>query len=249
MSTYATSAKPGERATASGSGSRLPDPVGELRFMVTVDDDTRIGAFSECSGLSAEYEILEYQEGGENRFVHRLRGRVKYPNLVLKRGVTHEEHFLQWFLAAKDRGERGAVTVTLVGDDGKADPELVVRGGVPGQVARAVAQRQVDQRRHRDGRDRPSRARGGGVMAAAPLTGFKRASLSIEGQGEPIECWFNPKDYSIRNEPVEDRAGRRRGAPKAQFGGGEPRKLTLDLLFDSSDTDADVSGVTSRCSR
>jgi phage tail-like protein len=131
VSTLATSPKPGERATANGSGSRLPDPVGELRFMVTVDDDTRIGAFSECSGLSAEYEVMEYQEGGENQFVYKLRGRVKYPNLVLKRGVTHEAHFLEWFLAVKNRDDRGAVTVTLVGDDGKKIRSWSFAGAFP----------------------------------------------------------------------------------------------------------------------
>ena len=34
---------------------------------------------------------MEYEEGGRNDFVHKLRGRVKFPNLVLKRGITHEE--------------------------------------------------------------------------------------------------------------------------------------------------------------
>jgi phage tail-like protein len=109
--------KPGDRATAKSSGSRQPDPVGELRFKVAIDDVV-IGAFAECSGISVEYEILEYQEGGEDRYTHKLRGRLKYPNLVLKRGVTFEDGLLKWFFDRRERGTRGAVTVTLVGDDG-----------------------------------------------------------------------------------------------------------------------------------
>jgi phage tail-like protein len=111
------SPKPGDRATAKSAGSRLPDPVGELRFKVKIDDVV-IGEFSECTGLSIEYEVLEYQEGGEDRYTHKFRGRLKYPNLVLKRGVTHEEGLLKWFFDRRNREARGALTVTLVGDDG-----------------------------------------------------------------------------------------------------------------------------------
>jgi hypothetical protein len=77
-----------------------------------------------------------------------------------------------------------------------------------------------------------------------PPTGFKRASLEIEG-GAQIECWFNPKEYSIQKQnqwkvdPVVGTA-----LPTAQFGGGQPRKLTLDLMFDASDSTLDVRTVT-----
>ena len=49
----------------------------------TADIDTR---WTEVSGLSAELTTEELIEGGENRFVHKLPQRAKYPNLVLKRG-------------------------------------------------------------------------------------------------------------------------------------------------------------------
>lgn len=45
-------------------------------------------SFSEASGLDAERNIVEISEGGENRFAHRVPDRVKYSNLVLKRGVV-----------------------------------------------------------------------------------------------------------------------------------------------------------------
>ncbi len=44
-------------------------------------------AFSEVTGLEAEREVETVAEGGENRFVHRLPGRVTHRNLVLKRGI------------------------------------------------------------------------------------------------------------------------------------------------------------------
>ncbi|HEY4348500.1 MAG TPA: LysM peptidoglycan-binding domain-containing protein [Gaiellaceae bacterium] len=83
-------------------------------------------------------------------------------------------------------------------------------------------------------------------MPLPPLTGFEQASLEIEGSDDPIDCWFNPKEYTIQKQnqwkvdPVVGTA-----LPSAQFGGGQPRKLSLDLLFDSTDSDSlDVTDVT-----
>jgi phage tail-like protein len=108
----------GERSSAAADAASLPDPVGELRFQVLIDDAV-IGAFAECSGLSVEYEIFEYAEGGEQRFVHKFRGGLKYPNLVLKRGVTYEDALVKWFFDRSEREQRGNVTLSLLGDDGE----------------------------------------------------------------------------------------------------------------------------------
>ena len=109
---------PSSRSSAASQAASLPDPVGELRFQVLIDDAV-IGAFAECSGLSVEYDIFEYQEGGELSFVHKFRGGLKYPNLVLKRGVTYEDALVKWFLDRPDREQRGTVTLSLLGDDGE----------------------------------------------------------------------------------------------------------------------------------
>jgi phage tail-like protein len=45
-------------------------------------------SFLEVSGLSAEITTEDIVEGGENRFVHRLPKGVKFPKLVLKRGIA-----------------------------------------------------------------------------------------------------------------------------------------------------------------
>jgi len=113
--------KPGYRATASGSGSTLPDPIGELRFLVEIKgiQNLKLGAFSDCTGLSAEWDVFEYQEGGRNEFVHKFRNRLKFPNLVLKRGVTYENGLLEWFFRDQDRDKRDSVLVTLLGHDGR----------------------------------------------------------------------------------------------------------------------------------
>jgi len=75
---------------------------------------TEVGKFSECSGLSVQYETYSYNEGGLQDFVHEFRGHRKYPHLVLKKGITNENKFLEWLLQAEKREDRGTVTVKLL---------------------------------------------------------------------------------------------------------------------------------------
>src|SRR5947207_3704597 len=58
-----------------------------------VGDDVR---FSEVSGLSMEMGSEEIPEGGENRFVQKYPTRVKYPELVLKRGLLKNSGVRDW---------------------------------------------------------------------------------------------------------------------------------------------------------
>lgn len=53
--------------------------------------------FAECSGLTAEVEMQEYKEGGQNDYVHKLPGRRKWSNITLKRGMTNSISLWQWF--------------------------------------------------------------------------------------------------------------------------------------------------------
>jgi phage tail-like protein len=100
---------------AVSKGSQQPDPVAELRFKVELQPDLNIGRFSECTGISVEVETKEYMEGGSNDFVHKLPTRVKYPNVVLKRGVTHEEALLKWFFESRYTPVRRDMTISLMG--------------------------------------------------------------------------------------------------------------------------------------
>jgi phage tail-like protein len=96
-----------------------PDPAGALRFTVDAPG-LNIGRFAECSGLGVEYSIVEYQEGGQNAFTHKLRGPLRYRNLLLKRGVTGEEALLRWFAQTQDLQQRPTISVSLIGPDGQA---------------------------------------------------------------------------------------------------------------------------------
>ena len=56
--------------------------------------------FQEVTGLTTDVNLDTYNEGGENRFVHRLPGRTKYADLVLKRGMTLVSGVAAWCLDA-----------------------------------------------------------------------------------------------------------------------------------------------------
>jgi phage tail-like protein len=104
------------RSPSKSASSSTPDAVAELRFLVTLGSIT-IGRFRECTGIAVEVETKDYPEGGLNDYVHKLPTRVKYPNVVLKRGVTHESALLDWLNAthADYPGNWQQVTIQLLG--------------------------------------------------------------------------------------------------------------------------------------
>jgi phage tail-like protein len=99
-------------------GSATPDPVAELRFKVELPG-LSIGRFRECTGIAVEVETKDYMEGGSNEYVHKLPTRIKYPNVVLKRGVTHEDALLKWFWESRFSVQRRDMTISLMGPGAK----------------------------------------------------------------------------------------------------------------------------------
>jgi phage tail-like protein len=98
------------------------EKLGENRFKVEIEPKVQIGEFRECTGLAMEREILEYAEAGNNDFVYKLPGRLKFPLLVLKRGITDQDELLKWFWdsrALPGSGQLATVTVTLVDTTGE----------------------------------------------------------------------------------------------------------------------------------
>lgn len=112
------------------TGGKFTDPAVGLRFRVLLGKDV-LGVFSECSGFQVEYETLEWPEGGQNAFVHKLRGRAKYQNLVLKGGITHEKNLIDWFRACSDRTKRFHLTVELLAGDLTAIRKFSFTNGYP----------------------------------------------------------------------------------------------------------------------
>ena len=58
----------------------------------------KLGLLHPVTGFSSQVDVLEYPEGGQNTFVHRLPTRVKQGNITLKRGViTSDKALLDWY--------------------------------------------------------------------------------------------------------------------------------------------------------
>jgi phage tail-like protein len=91
-------------------------------------DGIDIGSWKECTGLSVQIDVEELREGGQNQFVHKLPGRMRWPNLVFKKGVTNSDALFAWFKSTSgdgfagngDKVARRNGSVTLYSADGKA---------------------------------------------------------------------------------------------------------------------------------
>jgi phage tail-like protein len=78
------------------------DPLGTFNFYITLIDNSNVlgtlitavlnyavAGFSECTGLDATVEIMDYREGGVNGYVHRFATRTNHSNITLKHGVIY----------------------------------------------------------------------------------------------------------------------------------------------------------------
>jgi len=73
------------------------DPFRAFNFRVEFDGLT-VGSFSECSGLTAEGDSVDYREGTDIPLtVRKLVGLRKYMNVVLKRGYTTNNELWTWY--------------------------------------------------------------------------------------------------------------------------------------------------------
>ena len=109
-----------------------PSPIyTACRFWVEFKGVTE-GAFSECSGLQVETEVFEWEEGGLNEYKHRLLGRRKYSNIVLKRGIASKE-LLDWYCKCQVSGElkRLQLSIVLLGYTGSPELRWNVVGAAP----------------------------------------------------------------------------------------------------------------------
>ncbi|HLP10613.1 MAG TPA: phage tail protein [Flavobacteriales bacterium] len=95
-------------------------PVG-FHFRVDFDgipSGSDIG-FQTVTGIDATVPNSEtHEEGGENRFVHRLPNRATYGDLVLKRGMLINSQLIEWFRDAIERFKFSPrnITVTLLNE-------------------------------------------------------------------------------------------------------------------------------------
>jgi phage tail-like protein len=78
------------------------------------------GYFASVTGFSSQADVLEYPEGGQNTFVHRLPTRVKQGNVTLKRGVIPDSVLYEWFQKSTVQVEPVTLTITMLDTTGSA---------------------------------------------------------------------------------------------------------------------------------
>jgi phage tail-like protein len=115
-----------------GNGLR-EDPLACYNFYLTLIDSSNLlgtiisavtsyvlAGFSECSGLDASMEVLDYREGGQNTYVHKFATRATYSNITLKRGVIYQyDDLWTWYYNwVKGIGTRKDGLITLE-DEGR----------------------------------------------------------------------------------------------------------------------------------
>lgn len=100
------------------------------RFFVEIESITE-ATFSECGGLQVETEIFEWEEGGENGFKHRLPGRTKYSNLVLKRGIATHKLWEWYHDLIGGKIERRTLAVILYGYTGMPEVRWNIEEAIP----------------------------------------------------------------------------------------------------------------------
>ena len=77
--------------------SEYPLPAFYFKVVFAATGGHSDTSFQEVSGISLEMETEDLIEGGENRFVHRLPKSIKYPKLVLKRGIAEmDSPLVKW---------------------------------------------------------------------------------------------------------------------------------------------------------
>lgn len=85
------------------------DPLVGFHFAVEVQGKVT-GYFSEVSGLGSEQEVIEHKVVNEKgvEVVMKIPGRLKWENIVLKRGITSDMQIWDWRKKVEDGDVTGA---------------------------------------------------------------------------------------------------------------------------------------------
>ena len=71
------------------------DPYKNFKFQISLDG-TVVAGLSKMSALRRTTEVVEHREGADPSSSRKSPGRVKYEDVTLERGVTHDTAFEAW---------------------------------------------------------------------------------------------------------------------------------------------------------
>lgn len=86
------------------------DPLVGFHFSIDIQNGKITGFFTECSGLGSEHEVVEHKVVNEKgkEIVMKIPGRLKWEDIVLKRGITSSMDIWDWRKEVEDGKVDGA---------------------------------------------------------------------------------------------------------------------------------------------
>ncbi len=114
---------------------RRDNPYANFNFVVEIDG-IEAGGFSEVDLPSGEIEVIEYREGADKvSSARKLPGRVKYANVVLKRGIAGRTELFDWWKSVRDgSSDRRNVSITLLDEARNAVQRGELRNAWPAKL-------------------------------------------------------------------------------------------------------------------
>ena len=95
----------------------MTDAASANQYWLTIDGYD-IGQWTECSGLSIEFDILSFQEGGQNAFEWKLPGRRSFGDVTLKRPIDKDSSKVTRWLSSSGAGKATSASITLFDPEG-----------------------------------------------------------------------------------------------------------------------------------
>lgn len=103
-------------------------------FHFRVEWGGRRSEFCEVSGLTMEYDVIEYRDGSSvGAGDIKLPGRPRFTNIVLKRGIIRGDNdFYEWMKSVSiDRVERRSLAISLLNEQHEPVMTWKVRNAFP----------------------------------------------------------------------------------------------------------------------
>lgn len=175
-----------------GKKGQRVDPYLNFRFRVEIDGIQQAG-FMECMGLGSQVEVVEYREGRDPASVRKRAGKVSYPDIVLKWGVTDSQELYKWHLRViQGNLVRKAGAVMLLDSQGNEKVRWNFFSAWPSKMDRAHAQRQ-GQRCGDRGAEAYLRAAGASFLGAqaAPRSDLVRPCMAFRQLSSKLSAGSN----------------------------------------------------------
>jgi phage tail-like protein len=108
-------------ASPAAQPGNLIDPYRAYNFKLLINNVTE-GHFTEVAGLGVQVERISYREAGNNTVVRAIPGRVTYPAVTLRYGLTSSADLWDWLMTAVEgRVDRRNVSVVMLDPGGSSE--------------------------------------------------------------------------------------------------------------------------------